>query len=250
VTNVTTSAIGLAGVAAEEGLAYSCQPINGVTFMDQEIWTAVDDYLTRLEVRPDAALEATLEASRAAGLPEIAVSAPQGKLLHLMARMMGARRILEIGTLGGYSAIWLARALPPGGSLITLECSARHAEVARGNIARAGLAKSAEVKVGAALDLLPSLSEPFDFFFIDANKEGYPDYFRACLRLSRPGSVLVFDNVVRDGAVIDAKTSDILVRGVRALHDAMAADTRVSATSIQTVGAKGYDGFCVAVVNG
>ncbi|MGH8319827.1 MAG: O-methyltransferase [Steroidobacteraceae bacterium] len=218
--------------------------------MAEKTWTAVDDYLNDLIVRPDAALDAALEASRAGGLPQIAVSAPQGKLLNLLARAMGARRILEIGTLGGYSAIWLARALPPGGRLLSLEYSPKHAEVARANIARAGLAEMAEVRVGRGVDLLPSLSGPFDFFFIDADKEGYPDYFRACLPLSRPGSVLMFDNVVRDGEVIDSATHDPMVKAVRRLYDDIAAEPRVSATSIQTVGSKGYDGFCMAVVNG
>jgi predicted O-methyltransferase YrrM len=217
--------------------------------MSQKTWTAVDDYLNERIVHPDEALTAALEASRTGGLPEIAVSAPQGKLLSLLARSMGAKRILEIGTLGGYSAIWLARALPPGGRLISLEYSPHHAEVARANLARAGLAAVAEVKVGAGLDLLPSLTGPFDLFFIDADKEGYPDYFRACLGLSRAGSVMVFDNVVRDGKVIDARSSDAMVRGVRQLYDYIAAEPRVSATSIQTVGSKGYDGFCMAVVN-
>lgn len=216
--------------------------------MSQKTWTAVDAYLDDLIVQPDRAFAAALEASAAAGLPEIAVTAAQGKLLELLARAIGARRILEIGTLGGYSAIWLARALPPGGRLITLEYSAKHAEVARANIARAGLTAVAEVRVGAGLELMPALSGPFDFFFIDANKEGYPDYFRACLELSRPGSVMVFDNVIRDGKVIDAGTSDPLVQGVRQLYDDIAAEPRVSATSIQTVGAKGYDGFCMVVV--
>lgn len=217
--------------------------------MSQTTWTAVDDYLNDRIVHPDEALSAALEASRAGGLPEIAVSAPQGKLLYLMARSMGAKRILEIGTLGGYSAIWLARALPPGGRLISLEYSPKHAEVARANLARAGLAAVTEVQVGAGLDLLPSLTGPFDLFFIDADKEGYPDYFRACLGLSRAGSVMVFDNVVRDGKVIDEKSSNSMVRGVRKLYDDIAAEPRVCATSIQTVGSKGYDGFCMAVVN-
>jgi predicted O-methyltransferase YrrM len=217
--------------------------------MTEKTWTAVDDYLNDLIVRPDAALNSALEASQAGGLPQIAVSAPQGKLLNLLARAMGARRILEIGTLGGYSAICLARALPPGGQLISLEYSPKHAEVARANIVRAGLAEMAEVRVGRGVDLLPSLSGPFDFFFIDADKEGYPDYFRACLKLSRPGSVMVFDNVVRDGKVIDSATRDSMVMGVRRLYEDIAAEPRVSATSIQTVGSKGYDGFCMAVVN-
>ena len=217
--------------------------------MAAKTWAAVDDYLNDLIVRPDAALAAATAASKAAGLPEIAVSAPQGKLLNLLARMMGARRILEIGVLGGYSTIWLARALPPDGRLISLEYKQKHAEVARANLAQAGLAERAEVRVGAGADLLPTLTGPFDFFFIDADKEGYPDYFRSCLKLARPGSVMVFDNVIRDGKVIDAATSDTAVQGARQLHDAIAAEPRVSATSIQTVGSKGYDGFCLAIVN-
>lgn len=217
--------------------------------MTQKTWTAVDDYLNDLIVRPDDALSAALDASRAGGLPEIAVSASQGKLLCLQARAMAAKRILEIGTLGGYSAIWLARALPPGGRLITLEYNPKHAEVARANLARAGLAEVTEVRVGAGLELMPALTGPFDFFFIDANKDDYPGYFRACLGLSRPGSVMVFDNVVRDGAVIDSRTRDPLVRGVRQMYEEIAAEPRVSATTIQTVGVKGYDGFCMVVVN-
>jgi predicted O-methyltransferase YrrM len=217
--------------------------------MSQKTWTAVDDYLNDRIVQPDEALSRALEASRAAGLPEIAVSAPQGKLLNLMARSMGARRILEIGTLGGYSAIWLARSLPPDGRLISLEYSPKHAEVARANLARAGLAEVAEVRVGPGLELMRSLSGPFDFFFIDADKGGYPDYFRGCLSLSRPGSVMVFDNVVRDGKVASSASRDSSVRAVRQLYDDIAAEPRVSATAIQTVGSKGYDGFCVAVVN-
>jgi predicted O-methyltransferase YrrM len=217
--------------------------------MSQKTWSAVDDYLNDRIVRPDEALAAALAASRVAGLPEIAVSAPQGKFLNLLARSMGARRILEIGTLGGYSAIWLARSLPADGRLISLEYSPTHAEVARSNLARAGLAAVSEVKVGPGVDLLPTLSGPFDFFFIDADKTGYPDYFRGCLKLSRPGSVMVFDNVVRDGEIIDSASKDSMVQAVRQLYDVIAAEPRVSATSIQTVGAKGYDGFCMAVVN-
>ena len=218
--------------------------------MSEKTWTAVDDYLNDLIVRPDEALAASLTASQAGGLPEIAVSAPQGKLLNLLARAMGAKRILEIGTLGGYSAIWMARALPPGGRLISLEYSPKHAEVARSNLARAGLAQVAEVRVGPGLELLPALTGTFDFFFIDADKEGYPDYFRGCLKLSRPGSIMVFDNVVRDGKVIDSASRDSAVRAVRKLYEDIAAEPRVTATSIQTVGSKGYDGFCMAVVNG
>ena len=217
--------------------------------MTEKTWTAVDDYLNELIVRPDAALDSALRASHAAGLPQIAVSAPQGKLLNLLARAMGARRILEIGTLGGYSAIWLASALPPAGRLISLEYSPDHAEVARANIVRAGLAEVAEVRVGPALELMPSLPGPFDFFFIDADKESYPDYFRACLALSRPGSLMVFDNVVRDGQVIDSASRDPAVRATRRLYQDIASEPRVSATSIQTVGSKGYDGFCMLIVN-
>lgn len=217
--------------------------------MNQKTWTSVDDYLNERIVRPDEALTAALAASREAGLPEIAVSAPQGKLLNLLARSMGARRILEIGTLGGYSAIWLARSLPPDGRLVSLEYSPKHAEVARGNLAHAGLAQVSEVRVGPGLELLPGLSGPFDFFFVDADKEGYPDYFRGCLGLSRPGSVMVFDNVVREGEIMDARTRDSAVKAVRKLYDDIAAEPRVSATSIQTVGSKGYDGFCMAIVN-
>ena len=215
--------------------------------MAQRTWTAVDEYLDQRIVRPDDALSAALAASRAAGLPAIAVSAAQGKLLNLLAQAMGARRILEIGTLGGYSAIWMARALPPDGRLISLEYSPKHADVARANLARAGLAQVSEVRVGKGLELLPELSGTFDFFFIDADKEGYPDYFRACLKLSRPGSVMVFDNVVRDGEIIDERSTDTAVRAVRQLYEDIAAEPRVSATSIQTVGAKGYDGFCMLV---
>ena len=217
--------------------------------MSRKTWTAVDDYLNDRIVRPDEALAAALAASRAAGLPEIAVTASQGKLLNLLARAMGARRILEIGTLGGYSAIWLGRALPTGGRLVSLEYSPRHAEVARANLARAGLAEAAEVRVGHGLALMPALAGPFDFFFVDADKEGYPDYFRGCLKLSRPGSVMVFDNMVRDGKVINSGSRDAEVRAVRQLYDDIAAEPRVTATAIQTVGAKGYDGFCMLVVN-
>ncbi len=216
--------------------------------MSQKTWTAVDDYLNDRIVRPDEALAAALEASRSGGLPEIAVTAAQGKLLNLLARTMGARRILEIGTLGGYSAIWLARALPPGGRLISLEYSPKHAEVARASLARAGLAEAAEVRVGRGLELIPALTGPFDLFFIDADKEGYPDYFRACLGLARPGSVMMFDNAVREGTIIDSQTRDTAVQAVRRLYDEIAAEPRVTATSIQTVGSKGYDGFCMALV--
>ena len=217
-----------------------------------ERWSAVDRYITDLLVRPDAAQHAALEASDAAGLPAIAVSAPQGKLLHLLARSMGARRILEIGTLGGYSAIWLARALPPDGRLVTLEVDPKHAEVARGNIARAGLAKVAEVRLGRAADTLRQLlvegAGPFDLIFIDADKPGYPEYLELSLRLSRPGTVIVADNVVRQGEIVHASSADANVQAVRRFHEMVAAEPRLSATVIQTVGVKGYDGLTIALV--
>ena len=218
--------------------------------MSQKTWTAVDDYISGSLLQPDAALDAAVEASDAAGLPDIAVAPNQGKLLWLLARMQGAKRILEIGTLGGYSTIWLARALPPGGRLVTLEYSPKHADVARANIARAGLAEVVEMHTGRALDLLPSLSGPFDFFFIDADKVSNADYFRWALKLSRPGSVIVVDNVVRHGEVIDANSSDHGVAGTRRLMEYVATEPRVSATAIQTVGVKGYDGFLIALVTG
>jgi len=220
--------------------------------MDKEQWTAVDQYLTDLLVKPDAALNAALQSSADAGLPAISVSACQGKLLHLLARLQGAHNILEIGTLGGYSTIWLARALLPGGKLITLEIDPKHAEVARANIARAGVADRVQVRVGNALDLLPIIEserlKPFDLIFIDADKPSNADYFAWALKLSRPGSLIVVDNVIRDGKVIDADTSDPNVQGVRRLNNLIAAEPRVSATVIQTVGSKGYDGLTLAVV--
>jgi predicted O-methyltransferase YrrM len=219
----------------------------------QPLWTSVDDYLTDLVVQPDPALEAARTASREAGLPDIAVSPPQGKLLFLMARLQRAKSILEIGTLGGYSAIWLARALPPGGRLITLEADAKHAEVARANLARAGLAGVTEVRLGKALDTLPLLLKErgdgtFDLIFIDADKTGYPDYWGWALRLSHPGSLIVADNVVRDGAVVDARSADANVQAVRRYHELVAAERRVTATVLQTVGVKGYDGLSFALV--
>ncbi|GAA1341606.1 O-methyltransferase [Actinocatenispora thailandica] len=220
--------------------------------MSEQTWHAVDDYLSDLLVPTDPALTAALADSRAAGLPEIAVAPNQGRLLELLARMCGARRILEIGTLGGYSTIWLARALPEGGRLTTLEYEPRHAEVARANIARAGLADRVEVVVGAALDTLPELvaggAGPFDLIFIDADKDNYPGYLDWSLRLSRPGTVLVADNVIRDGAVIEAGHPDPRVRGVREFLARVAAEPRLSSTALQTVGTKGYDGFALALV--
>jgi predicted O-methyltransferase YrrM len=217
-----------------------------------EVWTAVDDYVTDLLVGPDAALDNALSATATAGMPHIAVSPPQGKFLHLLAQIRGARRILEIGTLGAYSTIWLARALPADGRLITLEVNARHAEVARANLEKAGVESVTEIRVGAALDTLPQLAEegagPFDLVFIDADKANIPEYFDWSVKLSRPGTVIVVDNVVRNGALLDPNDEVPDVVGVRRLHQQLASDTRVSATTIQTVGAKGYDGFTLAVV--
>ena len=220
--------------------------------MHPERWTEVDRYLTDRYAPPDAALDATLAASAAAGLPSIQVSPPQGKLLGLLAHIRGTRRILEIGTLGGYSTLWLARALPPDGRLITLELNPRHAEVARANIARAGLGAVVEVREGPAIDSLSALAAegqgPFDLIFIDADKPAYPEYLAWALRLSRRGTVIVADNVVRGGAIADTVTTDASVKGVRRFHDLLAAERRVSATAIQTVGSKGYDGFALAFV--
>ena len=220
--------------------------------MTQEQWTAVDRYLNELLVRPESTLGEVETASAAAGLPPIQVSPPQGKLLQLIARIGGTRNILEIGTLGGYSTIWLARSLPPGGHLVTLEANPRHAAVARANLAHAGLEGVAEVREGQALDSLPKLAaegrEPFDFIFIDADKPSYPEYLTWALRLSRRGSVILADNVVRGGAVADPSSTDPNVQGVRRFHELLATETRVSATAIQTVGSKGYDGFALAFV--
>jgi len=216
--------------------------------MSEKLWTAVDRYIDDALVAPDAALDAALQASSKAGLPAIAVSPSQGKLLHLMARAQGARRILEIGTLGGYSAIWLARGLAPGGRLITLEALEKHAAVARANLERARLADRVEIRVGKALDTLPQLAGPFDLTFIDADKQNNAEYFRWALKLSRPGSLIIVDNVVRDGAVIDAASRDAAVQGVRRLYELIAAEPRVAATAVQTVGVKGYDGFAIALV--
>jgi predicted O-methyltransferase YrrM len=219
--------------------------------MTEELWTAVDGYLGNLLVSADPALEAALAASAAAGLPAINVSPVQGKLLHLLARAIGARNVLEIGTLGGYSTIWLARALPDGGRVISLEADPKHAEVARANIARAELDTRIEVRLGMALDLLPGLAEgaePFDFVFIDADKPNNAAYFDWALKLSRLGSIIVVDNVVRGGDVIAADSDSPTVHGVRHFLERLAAEPRVSATAIQTVGGKGYDGFAIALV--
>jgi len=219
--------------------------------MTEELWTAVDRYFGDLLVSADPALAAALAGSAAAGLPAINVSPLQGKLLHLLARAIGARNILEIGTLGGYSTIWLARALPGGGRVISLEADPRHAEVARANIARAGLDDMVEVRLGMALDLLPGLAEraePFDFVFIDADKPNNAAYFDWALRLSRVGAIIVVDNVVRGGDVIAAASDSPTVQGVHRFLERLAAEPRVSATAMQTVGGKGYDGFAIALV--
>jgi predicted O-methyltransferase YrrM len=220
--------------------------------MTEHQWGEVDRYFTDLLVRPDPVLAATLEASDAAGLPQISVADNQGKFLMLLALAQGARNILEIGTLGGYSTIWLARALPADGRLVTLEAVPTHANVARENIERAGFGKAVEVRLGRALDTLPELAAegrgPFDFIFIDANKSGYPEYFEWSLKLARRGTVIVADNVVRHGAVIDGHSRDANVIGVRRFMELVSLEPRVSATAIQTVGSKGYDGFAMAVV--
>ncbi len=214
-------------------------------------WNAVDDYFARI-VRQDEALDAALAVNAAAGLPPIDVSPAHGKMLHLLARIAGARKALEIGALGGYSTIWIARALPAGGRLITLEADERHASVARANVARAGLADKVEVRVGAALDSLPGIEAeglaPFDFVFIDADKENNANYLAWALRLSRPGTTIVVDNVVRDGRILDASSRDSDVVGVREMFEMMKGEPRLSATAVQTVGVKGYDGFALAVV--
>jgi predicted O-methyltransferase YrrM len=220
--------------------------------MTQDVWTAVDKYITGLLVSSDAALDAALQASNAAGLPSIQVSPVQGKFLHLLARACGARQILEIGTLGGYSTIWLARALPAGGRVITLEADPKHAEVARANFALAGLVGVIELRLGPALETLPKLVAeqrgPFDLVFIDADKSNMREYFEWALKLSHAGSVIIADNVIRQGKVLDAGSSNVDVQGVRRFNERLAAEKRVSATEIQTVGSKGYDGFALAVV--
>jgi predicted O-methyltransferase YrrM len=220
--------------------------------MTEERWTMVDAWLDATVVKPDQALRAALEATAAAGMPMIAVSASQGKWLHLLARAIGARRILEVGTLGGYSAIWLASALPADGRLVSLELEERHATVARANLHHAGLGERAEVRVGPAADTLAGMVEAgegaFDLCFIDADKPGYQTYLRHALELVRPGGCIVADNVVRGGGIADPDSTDASVLGVRATLEAMAAEPRLSTTVIQTVGDKGYDGFALAIV--
>ncbi|HEX5016027.1 MAG TPA: O-methyltransferase [Actinomycetes bacterium] len=214
----------------------------------EKTWSDVDAYISEHLGASDDVLDATLRESVAAGLPEIAVSPPQGKLLMLLAASIGAKRILEIGTLGGYSTIWLARALPPDGELITCEYSSEHARVAGENLERAGVADKVQIKVGAALDTLPTLSGPFDLSFIDADKENNASYFKYALDLSRPGSLIIVDNTVREGAIVDPTNDDPMITGTRQLYEAVRDEPRVAATAIQTVGIKGYDGFLLARV--
>lgn len=220
--------------------------------MAQKLWTAVDDYIADLLVRADAPLQAALDESLKAGLPPHQVSPSQGKLLQLLARLRGAQTILEISTLGGYSTIWLARGLGIGGRMVTLESDAGHAEMARTNIARAGLAEVVEVRVGSALDTLPRLVQegagPFDLIFIDADKANNDRYLHWALELSDTGTVMIADNVVRSGAIVDETSTDPSVMGARRLMEALAAEPRVSATALQTVGEKGHDGFVLALV--
>jgi predicted O-methyltransferase YrrM len=221
--------------------------------MPQKQWTAVDQYIQDLLIPADPALEAALQASAAAGLPSISVSPAQGRLLFLLAQFHGARNILELGTLGGYSTICLARALPPGGRVTTLEAEPKHAQVARGSFTAAGLDAVIDLRLGKAIETLPQLAAegraPFDLFFIDADKPNIPLYFEWALKLCSPGAMIIVDNVVREGALADAKSEDASVQGVRRFHAMLATQPGVTATTIQTVGSKGYDGFTLVRVN-
>jgi predicted O-methyltransferase YrrM len=220
---------------------------------NDQIWRNVDEYVGEVLVREPAELTNVLNANREAGLPDISVSAPQGKMLYVLAAACGAKRILEVGTLGGYSTIWLGKALPSDGKLISLEYEEKHAAVARANIKQAGLAERVEVQVGAAADSMKKMIEqrekPFDVIFIDADKEGYPQYFELSMQLVRRGSLIIADNVVRHGEVINAKSEDSRVQGIRKFNEIVSRDKRVEATAIQTVGKKGYDGLAFIVVN-
>jgi predicted O-methyltransferase YrrM len=220
--------------------------------MSKELWTVVDQYINQLLIPSDPILEAALQDSAQAGLPAIQVSPPQGKLLHLLVRAIGARNVLEIGTLGGYSTIWMARALPSGGRLLTLEANTKHFEVARNNFARAGLANVIEQRLGPALQTLPQVASEqrgaFDLIFIDANKSTISEYFDWSLKLSRKGTLIIVDNVIRHGTVIESDSTDEDVQGVRRFNERLAKEARVSATEIQTVGSKGYDGFALLLV--
>ncbi len=220
--------------------------------MTKDIWEAVENYFEKTLLGPDSALDAALADAAAANLPAIQVASVHGKLLHLLARIMGARNILEIGTLGGYSTIWMARALPEGGRIVTLEASPKHADIAQKNFARAGVADKVELRLGKALDTLPKVAAdgraPFDMFFIDANKSNMPEYFEWSLKLARKGSVIIADNVVREGAVLDAKSKDADIQGVRRFLEMVGKERRVSGTALQTVSSKNYDGFALVLV--
>lgn len=220
--------------------------------MNQKVWEAVDQYLDKMLIPRDATLKEALATASKAKLPAIQVSSVQGKFLHLLVRIMGARNILEIGTLGGYSTIWMARALPEGGRIITLEADPKHAEVARKNFARSGVENKVELRLGKALDTLPEVAAdgrgPFDMFFIDANKSNMPEYFEWSLKLARAGSVIIADNVVREGAVLDAKSKDPDIQGVRRFLELVGKEKRVSGTALQTVSTKNYDGFALVLV--
>ncbi len=220
--------------------------------MSQDQWKAVDDYINSVVISPDAALEAASAAAAAAQLPPISVTPAHGKLLHLMVRAQGARRILEIGTLAGYSTIWLARAVPAGGRVVTLESNPMHADIARANINRAGLSDRVDIRLGTALETLPQLAAekqgPFDFTFIDADRANLAEYFDWAVKLSHPGGVIIVDNVVRKGGVIDVSSEDANIKGVRRFAERLSSDSRVTATMVQTVSAKGYDGFAMALV--
>ena len=220
--------------------------------MTQELWEAVDKYFDEMLIPRDSALDDALAAAAAANLPAIQVSSMQGKLLHLLARIMSARNILEIGTLGGYSTIWMAQALPEGGRIITLEADPKHAGVAQKNFARAGVENKVELRLGKALDTLPKVAAdgrgPFDMFFIDANKSNMPEYFEWSLKLARKGSVIIADNVVREGAVLDGKSKDADIQGIRRFLEMVGKEKRVSGTALQTVSTKNYDGFALVLV--
>lgn len=222
--------------------------------MDRERWTRVDEYLATMLLPKDEALAEALAASEAAGLPAIAVSPTQGRMLEVLARALGARDILEIGTLGGYSTLWLARGLTSGGNIITLESDPRHARVAQDNFARAGFRPVISLRLGPALETLPALvrekAGPFDLIFIDADKPSLREYVEWALKLSRPGTMIVVDNVIRDGMVIDPDSADPSVQGVRRMNEYLATEIRITATALQTVGAKGYDGFALLLVRG
>jgi predicted O-methyltransferase YrrM len=221
--------------------------------MNQDLWTSVDHYLTDTLVHPDQALDEAARSNADAGLPAIDLTPNQGKLLHLLARIHRAKRILEVGTLGGYSTIWLARALPPDGTLVTLEIDPTHAQVAAANIKRAGLSSLVDLRVGSALESLANLhaakAAPFDLIFLDADKPNNPAYLDWAIKLSRPGTVIIGDNVIRDGAILDPDSTDPVVSGTRTFLECLGNHPRLDATALQTVGSKGYDGFAIAIVN-